>query len=121
MGERASTIHCRPSITPAAARRLALSLATYRFADERMVHVNLGSTRVGVLDVDRRRALWGLGYEQFLLPHLKLTAEIFGEHRGRPDKAIGLRYTPAEGYKLSTAIGRGSERSFGQIGFALEF
>ena len=39
----------------------------------------------------------------------------------RPDKAIGLRYEVFDGFKLSAAVGRGNDRSFGNLGVAWEF
>lgn len=96
-------------------------LATYRFASERVVHLNLGAARVKTQGADDTVGTWGIGFEQPLVENLKLTAEVFGEEQARPDKAIGLRYEVFEGFKLSGAIGRGNDRSFGQVGFAWEF
>lgn len=103
-------------------KEYALSaLATYRFASEQVVHLNLGATRYKALDESETLGTWGIGFEQPLVDNLKLTAEVFGEERSRPDKAIGLRYEVAEGFKISGAIGRGNDRSFGQVGFSWEF
>lgn len=96
-------------------------LASHRWAGGQVVHLNLGARRTrgqgGTDDAMR----WGIGYEQPLNAELKLTAEVFGESAGASSKALGVRYTVAEGYKVSAALGRGGGRGFGQIGFAWEF
>jgi hypothetical protein len=103
-------------------REEALSaLATYRFASVQVVHLNLGATRVKALGERDTVGTWGVGFEQPLAPSLKLTAEVFGAEHARPDKAIGLRYEIAEGFKISGAIGQGNDRRFGQVGFSWEF
>lgn len=103
-------------------REYALTgLASHRFADGQVAHFNLGSKRIEAQGESDRVGTWGLGYEFPLAEKLKLTAEIFGEEHARPDKALGLRYEVFEGFKLSGAIGRGNDRSFGQVGFAWEF
>ena len=55
------------------------------------------------------------------MENLKLTTEVFGEEHSRPDKAIGLRYEIVAGLKLYGSVGRGNDRSFGNIGVAWEF
>ena len=37
------------------------------------------------------------------------------------DKAAGLRYAVFDGFRVSVAVGRGKDRSFGQIGMAWAF
>lgn len=96
-------------------------LATYRFASEQVVHLNLGAARVKAQGASDTVGTWGIGFEQPLVQNLKLTAEVFGEEHIRPDKAIGLRYEVFDGFKISGAVGRGNDRSFGQVGFAWEF
>lgn len=103
-------------------REIALKgLATWRSEAGHAMHLNLGATRVKSQGQSDTLGTLGAGYEHPLAEKLKLTAEIFGQERGRPDKAIGLRYEVAEGFKLSGALGRGNDRSFGQVGFAWEF
>lgn len=103
-------------------REIALTgLATWRSEAGHAVHLNLGATRVKSQGKSDTLGTWGAGYEHPLAEKLKLTVEIFGQERGRPDKAIGLRYEVAEGFKLSGALGRGNDRSFGQVGFAWVF
>lgn len=97
------------------------ALATYRFASEQVMHLNLGRVRYQVPGERQTLGTWGAGFEQPLADNLKLTAEIFGEEHARPDKAIGLRHEVAEGLKVSGAVGRGNGRSFGQVGFSWEF
>lgn len=97
------------------------ALATYRFAGAQVVHVNLGATRYKTPDENENLGTWGVGFEQPLVDSLKLTAEVFGEERSRPDKAIGLRYKIADGLKLYASVGRGNDRSFGNLGVAWEF
>lgn len=96
-------------------------LATYRFENSQVFHLNLGSTRTKEISATNDVGTWGLGYEFPLQEKLKLTAEVFGEEQKRPDKALGLRYEVAEGLKVSGAVGRGNNRSFGQVGFSWEF
>ncbi len=103
-------------------KEYALSgLATYRFESEQVVHLNLGTTRVKAQGESDSVGTWGAGYEHPLAENLKLTAEIFGEEHAGPDKAVGLRYEIVEGLKVSGAVGRGNDRSFGQVGFSWEF
>lgn len=96
-------------------------LASYRLANDQVLHLNLGTRRTKAQGDSDTRGTWGIGYEFPLRDTLQLTAEIFGEEKSRPDKAIGLRYEITEGLKISGAIGRGNDRNFGQIGFAWEF
>lgn len=96
-------------------------LATYRFENEQVVHLNLGATRVKAQGDSESVGTWGVGYEYPLVENLKLTAEVFGEEHAGPDKAVGLRYEIAAGLKISGAVGRGNDRSFGQVGFSWEF
>jgi hypothetical protein len=77
--------------------------------------------RVKVQGESETVGTWGIGYEFPLMEKLQLTAEAFGEERSRPDKALGLRYEVFDGFKISGAVGRGNDRSFGQVGFAWEF
>ncbi len=96
-------------------------LASYRFMNDHILHLNAGAVHV-IAPGDRETLhAWGIGYEYPLLQGLQLTAEIFGEERSGPDKALGLRYEIFDGFKASAAIGHGNDRSFGQAGFAWEF
>jgi hypothetical protein len=97
------------------------ALATYRFAHGQVTHLNLGAKRSMFPDERVTVGAWGAGYEHPLTEAIKLTAEIFGAEHARPDKAIGLRYTVFEGFKVSGALGRGNGRGFMQAGFAWEF
>lgn len=96
-------------------------LATYRLENGQVLHTNLGATRVKAQGDSDTVGTWGIGYEFPLLVNLQLTVETYGEEHAGPDKAIGLRYEIFEGFKLSGAVGRGNDRSFGQVGFAWEF
>jgi hypothetical protein len=96
-------------------------LATWRFESGQVLHANLGSTRLKGQDTKDDAGTWGLGYEHPLAENLKLTAEIFGQQQTRPDKAVGLRYEIVTGLKLYGAVGRGNDRSFGNVGVAWEF
>lgn len=98
-----------------------VGLATYRFANQQVLHLNAGVTHVKVPGDGETLRTWGAGYEFPLAQGLQLTAEIFGEEQSGPDKAVGLRYEILDGLKLSAAIGRGNGRGFGQAGFAWEF
>jgi hypothetical protein len=102
-------------------------LATYRFASGQVLHMNVGSTRAKVqADSDtagdsETLGSWSVGYEFPLMEKLQLTVEAYGEERSGPDKAVGLRYEIAEGLKLYGSVGRGNDRSFGNLGVAWEF
>lgn len=103
-------------------KEYALSgLATYRFASGQVLHMNLGSTRVKAQGESESLGTWGIGYEFPLLEKLQLTVEAFGTEHSRPDKAIGLRYEIVDGLKLYASVGRGNDRSFGNLGVAWEF
>ncbi len=96
-------------------------LATYRLENGQVLHMNLGATRVKDHGDSNTNGTWGIGYEFPLMDALQLTVETYGEEHSGPDKAIGLRYEIFEGFKVSGAVGRGNDRSFGQVGFAWEF
>jgi hypothetical protein len=96
-------------------------LASYRFASSQVLHLNLGVVRIKAQGASDTVGTWGAGYEFPLAEQLQLTVEAFGEEHARPDKAIGLRYEVFEGFKISGAVGRGNDRSFGQVGLAWEF
>lgn len=103
-------------------REYALTgLASYHFEEDRVLHINLGAVRMKTLSTSDTLGIWGVGYEFPLVAHLQMTAEVFGTEKARPDKAVGLRYELDDGFKISAAVGRGNDRSFGQIGFAWEF
>lgn len=103
-------------------REISLAgLATHRFDNGQVLHLNLGATRTKASATSETVGTWGLGYEIPLAERLQLVAEVFGETRGGADKALGLRYEVLEGCKISGAIGRGNGRGFGQVGFAWEF
>lgn len=102
-------------------------LASYRLENGQVLHMNLGTAHVKV-QADRNTAgdsktlgNWGIGYEFPLLEKLQLTVEAYGEEHSRPDKAIGLRYEILDGLKLYGSVGRGNDRSFGNLGVAWEF
>ncbi len=103
-------------------REYALAgLASYRRENGQVLHLNLGAARVKAPGESATVGAWGAGYEFPLDEKLQLTVEAYGEEHARPDKAIGLRYEIVEGLKISGAVGRGNDRSFGQVGFAWEF
>lgn len=96
-------------------------LATYRLENGQVLHMNLGSTRVKAQGSSDSVGNWSVGYEFPLMENLQLTVETFGEEHAGPDKAVGLRYEIAEGLKVYGAVGRGNDRSFGNLGVAWEF
>lgn len=96
-------------------------LATYRLANGQVLHANVGSTRVKAQGASDDVGTWGIGYELPLIESLRLTVEAFGEEHSRSDKAVGLRYEIVDGLKLYGAVGRGNDRSFGNLGVAWEF
>jgi hypothetical protein len=96
-------------------------LASYRLENGQVLHMNLGAVRVKAQGERDTVGTWGVGYEFPLAESLQLTVEAFGEEHAGPDKAIGLRYEVFDGFKISAAVGRGNDRSFGQVGLAWEF
>lgn len=96
-------------------------LASYRRENGQVLHLNLGAVRVKAQGGSETVGTWGVGYEFPLVEKLQLTVEAYGEEHARPDKAIGLRYEVFDGFKISGAVGRGNDRSFGQVGLAWEF
>ena len=96
-------------------------LATWAFASGQRVHLNLGRAWEKVEDVSEGLNNWGLGFEQPVSDTVTLTLETFGDEHARPDRQVGVRWTVAEGIKLSAAAGRGNDRSFAQAGAAWEF
>ncbi len=103
-------------------REFALTaLATFRLANGQALHLNAGRKVVKAQGARQGAATWAAGYEWPLAQQLQATAEVYGEQRLRPDKAMGLRYEMAEGLKVSVAAGRGNGRTFGQVGMAWEF
>jgi hypothetical protein len=96
-------------------------LASWRRQNGQVLHVNLGAKEVEPQGVRDTVATWGIGYEIPMAAKLKLTAETFGEEHSCPDKAVGVRYEVFNGFKISGAVGRGNDRSFGQVGVAWEF
>lgn len=96
-------------------------LASYRLENGQVLHMNLGATRVKAQGECDTVGTWSIGYEFPLTDRLQLTVETFGEEHSGPDKAVGLRYEVFDGFKVSGAVGRGNDRSFGQIGLAWEF
>lgn len=96
-------------------------LATWTYASGAAVHLNLGREW---LEFDQRPAganTWGLGASYPLNDKLDLAAEVFGAEEARPDRQVGVRYEVAKGLKVSAAVGRGNDRSFGNLGVAWEF
>lgn len=96
-------------------------LASYRLGNGQVLHMNLGAARVKAQGSSETLGNWSIGYEFPLIESLQLTVEAFGEEHSRPDHAIGLRYEIADGLKLYGAVGRGNDRSFGNLGVAWEF
>lgn len=103
-------------------RETALTaLASYRLANAQVLHLNAGHKTVRAQGARHRAATWAVGYEIPLTEQLQLTSDVYGEHRSRPDKAVGLRYAITDGLKASAAVGRGNGRTFSQVGMAWEF
>lgn len=96
-------------------------LATYRMQNGHVLHLNAGVAHVREQGGHVTVKTWGMGYELPLILNVTLAAEIFGEEKTGPDRAVGLRYEIFDGLKASAAIGHGNKRNFGQIGVAWEF
>ena len=82
------------------------------------MHVNLG--REWARD-DEDVNFWGVGLEVPLGGQLDFVVETFGAEHSGPDRQVGLRYTIAEGVKVSGAVGRGNDRNIANVGVAWEF
>lgn len=93
-------------------------LATWTFEQGPRVHVNLG--RAWVRD-DEDVNFWGVGLDVPITEQLDFVIETFGEEHSGPDRQLGLRYTIAEGVKVSGAVGRGNDRTIANVGVAWEF
>lgn len=93
-------------------------LATWAFEQGPRVHANLG--REWARD-DEDMNFWGVGLDIPLTEQLDFVIETFGEERSGPDRQVGLRYTIAEGVKISGALGRGNDRNIANAGVAWEF
>lgn len=103
-------------------REYALTgLASYRLENGQVLHLNLGAARIKAQGESDTVGTWGAGYEFPLDEKLQLTVEAYGEEHVLPDKAIGLRYEILDGFKVYASVGRGNDRSFGQVGLAWEF
>jgi hypothetical protein len=96
-------------------------LVSWQQENGQVLHLNLGAAQRETPGQRHTVGTWSLGYEFPLAEKLQLTVETFGEERLRPDKALGLRYEIFDGCKFSGALGRGNDRSFGQVGAAWEF
>lgn len=93
-------------------------LATWAFEQGPRLHANLGRE---LARDDEDADFWGLGLELPLTAQLDFVVETFGEEHSGPDRQAGLRYTLAEGVKISGAIGRGNDRKLANVGVAWEF
>ena len=93
-------------------------LATWAFEQGPRVHVNLG--REWARD-DEDVNFWGVGLDLPLTEQLDFVVETFGAEHSGPDRQVGLRYTIAEGVKVSGAVGRGNDRNIANVGVAWEF
>jgi len=93
-------------------------LATWAFEQGPRVHVNLG--RAWVRD-DEDVNFWGVGLDVPITEQFDFVIETFGEEHSGPDRQLGLRYTIAEGVKVSGAVGRGNDRTIANVGVAWEF
>lgn len=81
------------------------------------MHVNLGREWARDEDLD----FWGIGLDVPLGEQLDFVVETFGAEHSGPDRQVGLRYTIAEGVKISGAVGRGNDRNIANVGVAWEF
>ncbi|WP_244861005.1 porin [Aromatoleum petrolei] len=96
-------------------------LLSWGLASGQHVHLNLGREWVRVEGENEVANTWGVGLEQPLGERLTLAAEVFGAEDARPDRQIGLRYEVVDGFIVSAAVGRGSDRSIANVGCAWEF
>lgn len=66
-------------------------IVSFSFSDDRtLIHTNLGARRS--LDEHRTYLTWGIGQETKLSERISMTAEIFGEQRGKRFYQFGARY-----------------------------
>lgn len=94
------------------------ALATWAFEQGPRLHVNLG--REWVRD-DENLNFWGVGLDVPVMEKLDFVIETFGSEHSGPDRQVGLRYTIAEGLKVSGAVGRGNDRNIANVGVAWAF
>jgi hypothetical protein len=93
-------------------------LFTWAFEQGPRVHVNLG--RKWARD-DEDVNFWGVGLDVPVTERLAFVIETFGEEHSGPDRQVGLRYSIADGVKISGAVGRGNDRTIANVGVAWEF
>lgn len=97
------------------------ALLSWGFASGQHVHLNIGREWVLISGTNEVANTWGVGFEQPLGERFTLGAEVFGAEDGRPDRQIGLRYEVVDGFTVSGAVGRGSDRTIANVGCAWEF
>ena len=85
----------------------------------------IGGSIVAVSDKwardDEDLNFWGVGLDVPLTERLDFVVETFGAEHAGPDRQVGLRYTIADGVKISGAVGRGNDRNIANVGVAWEF
>lgn len=97
------------------------ALAGWRFESELAVHASVGREWVRASGDTDAANTWGVAFVQPVSESLEVIAEFFGAEKVRPDRQVGLRYEIVEGVKVSGAVGRGSDRSIGNVGISWEF
>lgn len=93
------------------------ALATWVFEQGPRMHVNAGREWARN---DENANFWGIGLDIPVTEQLDVVVETFGTEHAGPDRQVGLRYTIAEGVKVSGAFGRGNDRSIANAGVAWE-
>ena len=112
--------YARATITDAPTARVGAltGLATWTFAAGPKLHLNLGRAWLHAEDDVN---FWGVGLDLPVTGQLDVVVETFGEEHFGPDRQVGLRYTLADGLKVSGAVGRGNDRNIANLGLAWEF
>lgn len=99
-----------------------LGLLSHRLPTGQGLHLNIGRDWQRDDSGTRARAwLWSLGADQALSESVQLTADFFGSSGSRPGHQLGVRWTLADGYKLSAAVGRIAHQPTARLVAAWEF
>ena len=97
-----------------------MGVFSYDIPDGPLVHFNLGLVNEREDGEHETVTAYGLGFETRISRRWTLAAEITGKANEQADKMIGLRYKMGGDSSFFIRVGRGQDRTYGGIGFALE-
>lgn len=101
--------------------RALTALASWAFESGVNLHLNVAREWIEIDGETEAENAWGLGADYPLGERFEIAGEVFGAQHGRPDRALGVRYTIRDGFKVSALAGRGNDRSFYTVAALLEF